>query len=114
MPIPYEFIVKKRARFLKALNINPEEYENCLGIAEEFNLRNEIIDKFVLKLSDRAYKELNKKENNPNYTPKKLSASWTFMAALRREISEKPKDIEILKGALHRVRKLYEDYNLQK
>jgi len=43
MPLPYEFIVKKRAEFLKVLRINPEEYENCLEIAHKLNVRYEVI-----------------------------------------------------------------------
>jgi len=114
MPLPYEFIVGKRAKFLKALGINPEEYESCLEIAYKFNVREEVIEKFLLKLFDKAHKELKLKESNPNYKPQKLSASWTFMAALRKEISQKPTDTEILKRALKEVRKLYSLYNPQK
>jgi len=114
MPLPYEFIVEKRAKFFKAIGINPEEYENCLEIAEKFNVRQEVIDKFVLKLLDKAYKERKRKEDNPNYRPKKLSASWTFMATLRKEIAQKPADTETLKNALQEIRKLYNLYNPQK
>jgi len=114
MPLPYEFIVEKRASFLKAVGINPEEYENCLEIAEEFNVRQEVIDKFILKLLDKAYKELKRKEDNLKYRPKKLSASWTFMATLRKEISQKPADTETLKNTLLEVRKLYDFYNSKK
>lgn len=114
MPLPYEFIAEKRAKILKALGINPEEYENCLEIAYKFNVRNEVIEKFLLKLFDKAYKELKLKDNNPNYRPKKLSASWTFMAALRKEIAQKPEDIEVLRNALQEVRRLYNPYNPKK
>jgi len=114
MPLPYEFIVEKRAKFLKALRINPEESESCLEIAHKFNVRYEVIEKFLLKLFDKAHKELKLKESNPNYKPQKLSASWTFMAALRKEISQKPADTETLKRALKEVRKLYSLYNPQK
>lgn len=114
MPLSYEFIVEKRAECLKALNINPEKYESCLEIAYEFDLRNELIEKFLLKLFDKAIKELDKEENNPDYIPKKLSASWTFIATLRKEIAQKPKDIETLKKALLKARKLYERYSSQK
>ncbi len=114
MPLPYEFIVEKRAEFFKTIGVNPEEYENCLEIAEKFNIRQEVIDKFVLKLLDKAYKERKRKEDNPNYSPRKLSASWTFMATLRKEIAKNPADTEILKNALQEVRKLYNSYNPQK
>jgi transposase-like protein len=113
MPLSYEFIVKTRAKYLKALNINPEEYETCLEIADKFDLRKEIVEKFLLKLFDKALKEFDKKQNNPNYTPKKLSASWTFIATLRKEISQKPKDTETLKKALHEAKKLYRTFYLQ-
>jgi len=110
MPLPYEFIVKKRAEVLRALNIDPEEYESCLEIADKFNVRNEIVEKFLLKLFDKAAREIDRKKEKPGYTPKKLSASWTFMAALRKELSQKPEDAETLQKALQEAKKLYKTF----
>ncbi len=107
MPLTYEFLVKKRAKLFKAIGVNPDEYENCLELADKYNLSNSLVETFIIKLLDKARKNFQKS----NHKFKKLSASQTFIAVLRKELNQHPENKETIKKALQEAKNLYNLYN---
>ena len=107
MPLTYEFLVKKRTKLFKAIGVNPNEYEKCLELADKYNLSNSLVETFIIKLLDKACKNLQKS----NHKFKKLSALQTFIAALRKEINQHPENKETVKKALQEAKNLYNLYN---